>query len=64
MSNKEGGVKPYFSWLDTQKTGILTTNRNQDFIKYDTYLRFFKLEASDALHIQHMGIHVDFDILG
>ena len=64
MSNKEGGVIRYFSWLDTRKTGILTTNANKDFTKYDTYLRFLKLEASDALYIQHMGIHVYFVELG
>ena len=44
--------------------GILTIEKNKDFTKYDPYLRFLKCEASDALYIQQMGIHVDFDSLG
>ena len=46
------------------KGGILTIERNIDFTKYDPYLRFLKCEASDALYIQHMGIHVSLDALG
>ena len=44
--------------------GILTASMNMDFTEYDPYLRFLKCEASDALYIQQMGIHVDFDSLG
>ena len=44
--------------------GILTASMNIDFTEYDPYLRFLKCEASDALYIQDMGIHVSLDAFG